>query len=304
MCRIQWSNNLCIKVAFIMHNLVQKFPKKKCSSSIFLILLYFLQLQYSFSQDDPTSTNQIIADSVFTTISEKDSLIQHSYYKIDSNHKSNAIFPYFRDSYRVILDMRKLVRMFNYQAVDGYESMNDLFNTCRKFPEYKQAKMIYMAMAGGAVNLLSVQTNRELSKRKINFLRWQIDKVSYRNNFKFLYVNLHTGLNSRGMVLSIPTLRIYYYRYLSSYYSTDGIIIMPLRKIGLNCSHYAGRTLITPFYTSSLGTIELTYDIKYKRMSSHIDLRKTSFFVVRVVHVKFFDHQHSDCLLSEVLIWW
>jgi hypothetical protein len=298
-------NNHCTNIAAIMQDLVQKIGTAKYNNSgIFLILLFCWRPHYSFSQQDMTLPSQIIADSVTTTISEKDSLVRHSVYKIDSNHKSRQVYLYFRDSYRVIQDMRKLLRTVDYQAVNGYESMRDLIDICRKFPRHKQTELIYMAMAGGTVNLISTKTNRELSKRKIDFLRWQLEKVSYRNNFKFLYMNLHTGLNSRGIVLSVPTLRIYYYRHSSSYYSTDGLIVLPMRKIGINCNRCDGRTLITPFYSTKLGTFELTYDTKYKMISSRIDLRKTSSFVVRIVYVNFLDRKHPDCFLSEALICW
>lgn len=297
-------NILCTRIAAIMQNLVQKIGITTYTSGILLLLLFCWRPHDLFSQQDLTSPDQIIADSVVTTVSEKESLVRHSVYKIDANHRSHPLHPYFRDSYRVIQDLRRLVRMFNYPAVEGYESISDLVEICRKLPAPKQTAMISMAIAGGVVNLISERANKELRKRKMAFLQWQVEKVFFRNKFKFLYLNLHTGVNSRGLVFSIPAARIYFYRYYSAYYSTDGFIIMPTRRIGINCNRYDGRTQIAPFYASKLGTFELTYDTKYKMISSRIDLRKSSAFVIRVVHVNFLDRRHADRLLSEVLICW
>ncbi len=119
------------------------------------ILLYVWLPDFSFTQDDLTLTNQILSDSVVAIASEKDGLVRYSVYKIDSNHRSRSIHPYFQDSYQIIQDMRRLVRMFNYSAIEGYESMSDRVAICRRFPEQKQTRLIFTAMAGGAVNTMN-----------------------------------------------------------------------------------------------------------------------------------------------------
>lgn len=290
-----------------MHNLKQIDETKKHYSYILVFLFLYLLPQYSFPLDEPaltSSSEQIVADSVFNACSDRDSVIQNYFSKLDLNHKSRPVHPYFRDSYRIILDMRKLVRMFDYRAINGYESMNDLVDICRKLPEHKQAEMICTAMAGSVVNLVSERTNKELRKRKIHFLQWKLEKVFYQNKFKFLYMNFHTGMNSKGIGFSVPVLRIHYYRYYTSHYLTEGFIIMPRRNIGINCYRINGGTNITPFYSSKLGTIALTYDTKNRIVSSCIDLRKSSSFVIRIAHINFIDRRFSDRLLSEVSFCW
>ena len=81
--------------------------------------------------------------------------------------------------------MRRLVLMFNRGAVNGYESVNDLVEVCQKLPEQKQTEMLYTAMAGGLVNFLSAETNKQLRKKKIQFLQWRMEKVFFHNNFKY-----------------------------------------------------------------------------------------------------------------------
>jgi len=200
--------------------------------------------------------------------------------------------------------MRRLVRMFNYRAVSGYESMSDLVSICQNFPEHQKTEMLYTAMAGGAVNLVSERTNKELRKRKIHFLQWKLEKVYFRSRYKFLRLNFHTGMTSKGIVAQIPALRFRYYRYSTSCYSTDGIIVMPIRGVGVNCNRINGRINISPFYYSKFGTLSLTYDTKNQIVSSRIDLKKKSFFVIRVVHINYLNRLRPDRLLSEVLIWW
>jgi hypothetical protein len=170
-----------------MQNLKRIFRTKKHKSYMLVFLFLFLLPQYSFPLDDPaltSSSEQIVADSVFNACSDRDSVIQSYFSKLNINHKSRPIHPYFRDSYRVILDMRQLVRIFDYHAVNGYESMNDLVEIYRKFPEHKQAEMIYTAMAGGVVNLISERTNKELRKRKIHFLQKESDFLC--RHFEFI----------------------------------------------------------------------------------------------------------------------
>jgi len=290
-----------------MHDLEQTYKTIKYNSCIFLILFYFLSPKYLFSLDDPiliSSIDQIDADSILVSFSEKDSIIHSSVYKIDSNHKPRLIHPYFRDSYRVVQDMRRLVRMFDHRAVSGYESMSDLVDICRKFPEHKQTEMIYTAMAGGVMNLISERTNKELRKRKIDFIQWRLEKVIFRNRFKYFYMNLHIGMNSKGIGFYIPTLRIHYYRYATPYYAGENITFYPMRKIGVNCGRWNGSVIITPFILSNMGTMALSYDKDRKIIHTRFELRKSSSLIIRFVHINYLERVNSDRILSEVLICW
>ncbi len=255
------------------------------------------------SQNDESPSQRIIADSVSVIAEKRDSLSRHAPYRIGIQHQARPLHPYFRDRYRVIQDMRRLVRMFNYSEVEGYESMDRLVAICRRLPLHQQSKLIAMAMAGGAVNLIAERTNRELRKRNIDFLQWQVDKVTFRNRFKFLSFNLHGGVSSRGFVLAIPSARIYLYRYFAEYYITEGFILMPTRHLGINCHRYDGRSFIAPFYVTKFGTYEWSYDWKRHILTSRLDLRKTSRLILRLVYVNFLDHRYSDRLLGELIIW-
>ncbi|UCE07808.1 MAG: hypothetical protein JSW07_07185 [bacterium] len=251
-----------------------------------------------------SSTDQIVADSILAAFSEKDSIIHSPVYKIDSNHKSHSIHPYFLDSYRLIRDMRRLVRMFDHRAVNGYESMSDLVNICRKLPVPKQKDLIGTAMAGAVVNFISEATNKQLKKGKINFLQWRLEKVIFRNRFKYFSMNLQTGMNSRGIGFYIPALRVHYYRYATPYYAGQNITFYPMRKIGVNCGRWNGSIIITPFILSNMGTMALSYDKDRKIIHTRFELRKSSSIIIRFVHINYLERVNSDRILSEVLICW
>jgi len=259
-----------------------------------------------FASDDPTyssSTEDMIPDTVLSPINQ-DSFVCMTHLKFDDGQRSRPMHPYFRDGYRIIQDMRRLVRMFNHGAVNGYESMSDLVDVCRKFPEYKQAEMLYTAMAGGLVNFISEQTNKQLRKRNIHFLQWRLEKVFYRNKFKYFYLNIYAGYTSKGIGLYFPALRLHFYRQVTAYYSSEGFTFLPMRKFGLNFARWNGHPIITPYFFTSIGTIALSYDNKRNIIRSRINIRKSSTLIVRIVHINFLERAKSDQILSEVIIYW
>ncbi len=279
------------------------------SSCVFIFIALIIIPQDALTSDEQTifsPSDQFPADTVTipVAITERDSSVYQSNLKWNQNYQSHPVHPYFRDRYRIIQDMRRLVQMFDYRAVQGYESMSELVDICRKLPDYKKTEMIFTALAGGVVNFASEEMSKQLRKRKINFLQWKLEKVILRSNFRYFYLNIYTGVNSKGLVLYIPKFRIQYYRYSSAYYSSKSITFWPLRKFGLNYACWNGHTTITPFISSSIGTMALSYDYDRKIIRSRLDLRKTSSFIIRIVHVKFLDRRHSDHLLSELLICW
>ncbi len=280
---------------------------KKYNRCAIFIFLFFLMPQYLISSGDSTrrlSTDPIVSDSVFSKVLEKDSITHKSAFKLTSNHISPAIHPYFRDRYRVIQDMRRLVQIFDYQAINGYESINDLVDICQKFPEPTQTKMIGMAMAGSVVNLISEKTNKQLKKMKIHFLQWRSEKVIFQNRFKYILINIHAGLNSRGIGFYFPMFRINYYLYYTHYCKNENITFYPKRKLGLSFSRWNGQPIITSSYFSPIGTFALSYDDNRKIIRSRFDIRKSSTVIIRIVHINYLKRINADRLLSELLIYW
>jgi len=258
------------------------------------------------AQNDPNSialTEEVQSDSLLMLpVSDRSRL--KARLKLNNGAGSHPIHPYFRDGYRVIQDLRRLVRMFNFRAVTGYESVADLVAVCRKFPERKQTELIYTAMAGGAVTVLAAETNKQLRKRKINFLQWKVEKLLFRNRFKYFRLSMYAGYTSKGVAIYIPSLRLYYYRLLAPYYSGGGISFFATRKVALNYSRWNGYPIFTPYFFLPLGTIALSYDPGRKIIRSRLDLRKTSSLVIRIAYINFLQGQSPNRLLSEVLISW
>lgn len=291
-----------------MHHLGQTFLKtKKYKRCMIVIFLSFLEPQCLFSLDDPTITvslDQITADSAFAAKSAKDSIFHSSVLKLDSNYKPRSIHPYFRDSYRVIQDIRRLVRLFDYRVVNDYESMSDLLDICRKFPEQKQTKIIGTAMAGGFVNLISEETNKQLRKKKINFVQWRLEKVILQSRCKNFSLNFHTGISSRGVGVYFPALQIHYYYYSTQNFRSESINFCPIRKLGLNFARWNGHAIMTPYFYSSIGTIALSFDKDNKIIRSRVDIRKSPSLIIRIIHISYLKQINSNRLMSEVLICW
>jgi len=279
-----------------------------CSLAIiFLELFIFPQNLFTF--DDPdfsSSTDDIIPDTASVPVisMKPDSSLLKPKFRIDKSHHFHPVHPYFRDGYRIIKDMRKLVRMFDYRKINGYESMSDLVEICQKFPESKKTEVIYTALAGGVVNILSEETNKHLRKRKINFLQWKMEKVVLRNKFRYFDLNIHGGVNSKGLGLYIPKFRIYYDRYSTPYYSSESITFWPLRKLGFNYAIWNGSTIITPFISSKIGTIAVSYNKEHKILRTRLDLLKSSSLIIRIVYINYLERMNSNYMLSEVLICW
>lgn len=272
-----------------------------------VILFSFAVPLCLFPGDDSKKTissDPIAVDSVFSEVAEKDSIIHKSALRLTSNHRSRAVHPYFRDRYRVIQDIRRLVQIFDYKAINGYESINDLVDICQKFPEPKQSKMIGMAMAGGVVNLVSEKTNQQLKKMKVHFIQWRLEKVIFQNRFKYFYLNLHTGLNSRGIGFYFPMLRIHYYLHYTSRWNSESLTFYPRRKLGLSFSRWNGQPIMTSYYFSPIGTFALSYDNNRKIVRSRVDVRKSSTLIIRITHINYLERVNSDRLLSELLIYW
>ena len=271
---------------------------------IHLLVLSFAPLSVAQHETLPLpSIEETTPDTLFTPVGQ-DRSVNKRLMSLNQQHRSRPMHPYFRDGYRVIRDMRRLVLMFNRGAVNGYESLNDLVNAYQGLPESKQTEMLYTAQAGGVVNFLSGEMNKQLRKNKISFLQWRMEKVYFRNRFKYFTANIYAGYNTKGYGIYFPLLRLHYYRQVASYYSSEGFTFVPMKKLGINFTRWNGTPILTPYFLTRYGTIALSYDKTRKIVRSRIDLRKSSSFVLRVVHINFLDHNRPDRLLSEFIIFW
>lgn len=242
-----------------------------------------------------------ISDSISITKSTLDSSTIHTKLKFNSDRRFYPVNSYFRDEYRIIRDMRRLVYMFDHR-INGYESMDELFKICQSLPEGVQTKMICTAFAGGIVNFLSDMTNKQLRKRKVNFFQWKLEKVILQTHFKFFYIDVYGGLSAKGIAFRVPKLRLYYYRYSTQYYNSDSFTFWLTPYLGLNYSQWNQSRIMMPLLVTPIGYITFGYDRTFKRLISTFELLKSNAIVIRLVHVNYFEQVKYNYMLSEVRV--
>jgi len=274
-----------------------------------MVLDFLVLFGNSFSFDDPqlsTKPNQSLPDSFavpFVKTIDGD-IIPTSSFRVRNNYPGKPMHPYFRDSYRIIRDLRRLVQMFDYRAVTGYESVGDLLDLCQNLPEPKQTELISTVFAGAAVNYFSAETNKQLNRKKINFLEWRTEKIIFRNRFKYFNFYFFQGWNVSGIGLYVPLIRTQFYRHSTSYYKTNGFIVFLSPKFAIDVTHYDRSTLVSPFFVSKIGTFSLAYDWTRRNVRSRFDLIKSSSIIIRIIHINYLKRFDPDQLLSEVILSW
>lgn len=274
-----------------------------------MVLDFFILLSSVFSFDDPhlsTKSNRSLPDSFAVPFVKNidDDIIPTARLRMKNNYPGKPIHPYFRDSYRIIKDLRRLVQMFDYRAVTGYESVGDLFDVCQNLPEQKQTELISTVFAGAAVNYFSVETNKQLRRKKINFLEWRTEKVIFRNRFRYFNFHFFQGWNASGIGLYVPLIRTQFYRHATSYYQTNGFIVFLSPKYAIDFAHYDRTTLINPFFISKIGTFSLGYDWHRCSVRSRFDLINSSSIIIRIIHINYLKNLYPDQFLSEVILSW
>lgn len=211
---------------------------------------------------------------------------------------------YFRDDYRLVQDLRRLVQMVEHRAVHGYESVNELLQIARQLPTQKQTAMIGMAVTGGAVNFIADATNKHLRKIKIDFVEWKVEKIVLRKHTRYFHTNIQSGLANRALGVYVPALRMQFYRDVTPYYKSEGLIFYSRRHLGFDVSRENGHLIWTPFYFLWLGTIQISYNSSRQIIRSKIDLRRSSFFVIRLVLIDQLKQADGKFLLGEAIICW
>ncbi|MCU0643369.1 MAG: hypothetical protein MUC94_03835 [bacterium] len=253
-----------------------------------------------------TKPNHSLPDSFAVPFAKTidDDIIPITGFRVRNNYPGKPMHPYFRDSYRIIRDLRRLVQIFDYRAVTGYESVGDLVDICQNLPEPKQTELISTVFAGAAVNYFSVETNKQLKKKKVNFLEWRAEKIIFRNRFKYFSFHFFQGWNVSGIGLYVPFIRTQFYRHSTAYYKTNGFVVFLSPKFAIDFTHYDRSTLVNPFFVSKIGTFSFAYDWTRHNVRSRFDLIKSSSIIIRVVHINYLKHLYPDQLLGEVILSW
>ncbi|MBD3289642.1 hypothetical protein GF337_12625 [candidate division KSB1 bacterium] len=263
-------------------------------------------LEFSYAGEDTDNsrkTNAPPPDSARSgkQLSQLDSLISQYDFGYSSTHEYQPMNPYFKDIYRFTYDLRRLFRFVDRRSVRGYESIDELYDIIQDFSKEKQTMMIGAGIAGGAVNYLSVLTNRQLARNRIKFLRWKLEKLYMNKSFRFLRLNYYYGYNMRGYGFSIPKYRFYYSHHVRDRYQSDSYTLWFSRKFGFNYTRYNQYQLFTPLFRTDFGYFAFSYDRARSILTSRYQIRKSPRLVIRLYYVRSLDNRYSDRFMGEFL---
>ncbi len=251
------------------------------------------------------ATQETTPDTTISTASVRSDSARTKYYaRIDAGYHTPPAHPYFRDEYRIIQDMRRLLYFVTPHSVHGYESVPEMFSRARSLPVSKQTELLRVAVAGSVANFASEIVSRELRQKKLRFVQWELEKVVFRGAFRFFNVNAFNGLQERGFGFNIPFLRLSFSRYATTYYLTDSMTLRPLRHVALSYTRLDGRPIITPIFITAMGSFAFSYDKDVKILSSGFELRRATSVIVRMVHVNHLEIPKANYVRSEVMLRW
>ncbi len=253
--------------------------------------------------DSSRDTTTAMTDSVINQRqqSQFDSLISQYDFGYSSTQQYHPMNSYFKDVYRFIYDLRRLFRFVDYRSVRGYESIDELYDISQEFSPKKQTLMIGTAMTGGAVNYLSVLTNRQLARNRIHFLRWKLDKIYLNKSYGFFRLNYYYGYNMHGYGLNIPKYRFYYSHHKTDRYVSDSYTVWFNQKIGFNYSQTDRYKLYTPLFRTKIGYFAFSYNRDASILTTRYEIRKSPGLIMRLYHVHYLDNRFPDRFMGEFL---
>ena len=209
---------------------------------------------------------------------------------------------YFRDGYRIVKDLRKLLRFIDRRSVNGYESMDKLVQISSNFSKDQKDKMIGAALAGGVVNILADKTNKQLRKRKMRFLQWKMDKVVLRHKIKSISMYCYRGVIANGFGFGFPKLRLYYNRHLTDYYLVNNITFYPFLFLGLSYTKYNDRNIFSPIIRFKNSRFSVSYDKDMSIVTSRVDMWRLEPIIIRLLHVNYLKRAQYNYFRCEMMV--
>ena len=259
-------------------------------------------MEYSSSSPVPEDGTKATPDSTQAQVHEgKPAVAKH---RIDAGYHTPPVHPYFRDEYRFLQDLRRLVYFVERRAIRGMESVPELVEIVREFPEEKQTEVIQTAVLCGAVNFVSEEVSRSLRKHKLPFIQWQLEKIILQKNFSRFSARAYNGLNASGFRLYLPSIRFSYSHRTTKYFAQHSLSYFPTRNFGLSYTLYDGRTILGSHFRSRFGNLGVSYDETLRILMSGFRLRRPSFFLIRIVYINYLAVANADYLKGELLVRW
>ncbi len=243
-------------------------------------------------------------DSAAVTLTTADSASLRLRFDIDAGYHQPPVHPYFRDEYRILQDVRRLLDFVAPYRVQGMESLPELKAIAEALPGARQTEIIRVAVAGSIANYASEMVSRHLRRKKLDFVQWQLEKVLLRRQFGRFHVHWYGGINARGMSVTLPAWRLSYSRHETPYYRYDSFNYWPWPFLGFNYMRLDQRTLLGPRLALAGGHLALSYDRDLPTLISGLALRRANRLIIRLEYVDYFEIKNADYIKSEVLLQW
>lgn len=242
--------------------------------------------------------------TTFETVSPPDSAKPRWQARLDAGYRTPAVHPYFRDEYRVIQDLRRLLSFVDPHALPELASVPEMLAIVQAMPPARQNRVIGAAIAGSIVNQISEMVSKHLRRTPAKFLQWQAERVTVRTAFQGLEARWYNGVNLSGMSLSFPLRGLAYSRQAGKNYVYEGVNYSPWPRFGFQYGRFNGAPLFGPRVASPFGHFNLNYDAGGKAAISVFEFRRQMKVIVRMVYANYFKIKRADFLRSEVMLRW
>lgn len=231
-----------------------------------------------------------------------DTLRTRYHARLDAGYHTPRVHPYFRDEYRIIQDIRRLVLFVDPFVLIGLEGMPEMLGIVRRFPQDKQTEMIRIAVAGSVVNQVSETVSRELRRSKLKFVQWQLEKVVFNRGFRHFSVNALYGVNVRGVTLHVPRLKLSYSKQATKHYAHEGFHYALLKHVGFAYGWSGGKPVYGPRFNTPAGNAGLTYDVRYEVMFASYEFRRSMAMIIRMLYVNYLKYPQANLWRAEVML--
>ncbi len=231
-----------------------------------------------------------------------DTLRTRYHARLDAGYHTPRVHPYFRDEYRVIQDLRRLVLFVDPFVLIGLEPIPEMLGIVQRFPEDKQNEMIRVAVAGSVVNQVSETVSRKLRRSRLKFVQWQLEKVTVNRGFRHLYVSGAYGVNIRSFALHAPKVKLTYSKQATKYYATEGFNFSPFKHVGFAYGWSGGEPTYGPRLNTPWGNAGLTYDERYNVMFASYEFRRSMSVIVRLLYVNYLKFPQANLWRAEVML--
>jgi hypothetical protein len=276
-----------------------------CVSSLCLCNRVCAQSRLNIVEAAATVTTTATAEDTTpapTAFLRPDSLRTRYHARLDAGYHTPRVHPYFRDEYRVIQDLRRLILFVDPYVLIGLEPMQELLGVVQLFPQDKQNEMIRVAVAGSVVNQVSETVSRRLRRTKLKFVQWQLEKVTMSRGFRRFYVSGAYGVNIKSFAVHVPRLKLTYSKQATKYYATEGFHFAPFKHVGFAYGWSGGEPTYGPRFNTPLGNAGLTYDERYDVMFASYEFRRGMSAIVRMLYVSYLKFPQANLWRAEVML--